>query len=169
MYMNNIEKLDFVRVYYTGRTSDGEVFDSNVDGEPLSFRIGSGQVIEGFENSLYGKEVGDVVTTETITPEDGYGEINNDLIFEVNKTDLPEPNPELGQEPIEVGTVLEAQGNNGESIPVRVIEINEETVKMDANHILAGKEIIFEIQIVGIDKNPFTESEGESEGENTEL
>jgi peptidylprolyl isomerase len=136
-----IENGKVVSVHYVGKFTDGEVFDSSEGREPLQFEVGSGQLIPGFESAIIGKVVGDKVTAN-ITPEEGYGLVREDLIVSVPLEKMPGD--------VEVGQALEAQGDNGQSAQVFVKEINEDTVVIDGNHPLAGKDLVFEIEVVEI-------------------
>lgn len=139
-----IEKGKVISVHYTGKlTENGEVFDSSEGKDPITFQVGSGQIIPGFENPLIGKVIGDKVETGTIKPEEAYGSVREDLIVEVDKNLMP------GE--VQVGMILEASSENGQAIPVKVVEVTDEKVKVDGNHPLAGKEIQFEIEVVGIE------------------
>ena len=136
-----IENGKVVSVHYVGKFTDGEVFDSSEGREPLQFEVGSGQLIPGFESAIIGKIVGDKVTA-SITPEEGYGLVREDLIVSVPLDKMPGD--------VEVGQALEAQGENGQSAQVFVKEINEDNVIIDGNHPLAGKDLVFEIEVVEI-------------------
>ena len=136
-----IENGKVVSVHYVGKFTDGEVFDSSEGREPLQFEVGSGQLIPGFESAIIGKVVGDKVTAN-ITPEEGYGLVREDLIVSVPLDKMPGD--------VEVGQALEAQGDNGQSAQVFVKEINEDNVVIDGNHPLAGKDLVFEIEVVEI-------------------
>lgn len=127
-----------VNVHYTGKLKSGEVFDSSEGRDPLSFTIGSGQIIPGFENAVIGKNVGDKVTIE-IDPTEAYGEYREDLLVKVENEQLPGP--------VEVGQVLQAD-NGGQPVNVTVKEVNEDHVIIDGNHPLSGKELIFDIEVV---------------------
>jgi peptidylprolyl isomerase len=136
-----IENGKVVSVHYVGKFTDGEVFDSSEGREPLQFQVGSGQLIAGFESAIIGKVVGDKVTAN-IAPEEGYGLVREDLIVSVPLDKMP------GE--VEVGQALEAQGENGQSAQVFVKEVNEDNVVIDGNHPLAGKDLVFEIEVVEI-------------------
>lgn len=131
-----------VVVNYTGKLEDGTVFDSSLDDgrEPLSVTLGQGSLIPGFENGLIGLSVGDKKTIE-INPEDAYGMPNEESILKVEKTKVPEN--------VEVGMLLQTFGPAGVSV-VKVLEINEENVTIDANHPLAGKKLIFDLEVLEI-------------------
>jgi peptidylprolyl isomerase len=135
-----IEKGSKVKVHYTGKLEDNEVFDSSKDKEPLEFTVGEGQLIPGFENGVMGLNTGDKKTIELV-PEEAYGQIREDLINEVPKENLPEG--------VEVGQSLQAQTEQG-PVMVRVVELNETAGKVDANHPLAGKKLIFDLEVVEV-------------------
>lgn len=135
---------DMVSVHYTGTLADGTVFDSSRDRDPLSFTIGAGQVIAGFNSAVEGMEIGDVRTVN-IPARDAYGEYRDEWAINVKPTDIP---PEIQPE---VGMDLEMHQSDGGSIPVRVTQVSEESVTLDANHPLAGMDLTFEIELVSID------------------
>ena len=135
-----IEKGSKVKVHYTGKLDDNEVFDSSKDKEPLEFTVGEGQLIPGFENGVMGLNTGDKKTIE-LEPNEAYGPVREDLINEVPKENLPEG--------IKVGAALQAQTEQG-PVRVTVVELNEEIGKVDANHPLAGKKLIFDLEVVEV-------------------
>lgn len=136
-----IENGKVVDVHYTGKLNDGSVFDSSEGREPLRFEIGSGQIIPGFESAIIGKNVGDKVTV-TINPEEAYGEPREELFVKIPNDKLP------GK--VEVGQVLEATSEDGRSSQVLVHEVNEDHVIINGNHPLAGKELVFDIEVVSV-------------------
>jgi FKBP-type peptidyl-prolyl cis-trans isomerase SlpA len=136
-----IEKGNLVTVHYTGKLTDGNIFDSSQGKEPIKFQIGSGQIIPGFENAIMGKNVGDKVTVN-IPADQAYGEVREDLLVKVGKEQLP------GE--VQVGQSLSAQAENGQEVNVVVTEINEDHVVIDGNHPFAGKELIFDIEVVDV-------------------
>jgi FKBP-type peptidyl-prolyl cis-trans isomerase 2 len=140
--MTKINENSTVTVNYTGRFEDGTVFDSSmVEGrEPLVATLGQGQLIRGFEQGLLEMEVGQKKTVE-INPENAYGEINESMIQEVPKDRVPQE--------VEVGQMLQANTPMG-LVNFNVLEVREETVLLDANHPLAGKKLIFDLEVVGI-------------------
>lgn len=140
--MRKVQNGDTVTVNYTGRLEDGSIFDSSLlEGrEPLTSILGQGQLIPGFENGLIDMVVGETKTIE-IEPNNAYGERMEHLITEVNKNQVPET--------IQVGETLQGNTPNGPII-VKVVEVNEETVTLDANHPLAGQKLIFDLELVGI-------------------
>jgi len=134
---------DTVSVHYTGKLVDGTVFDSSVDREPLDFQLGRGKVIPGFENAIIGLSHGDK-TSVTIPPDEAYGAYNTDLVLEVEREQIP-ANVDL-----KIGLVLESVQDDGRRIPMTIIKLTDSLVTMDANHPLAGKELLFEIELVQI-------------------
>jgi FKBP-type peptidyl-prolyl cis-trans isomerase 2 len=141
--MEKVKDKDTVSVHYTGTLENGEVFDTSKDRDPLSFTVGEGQMIPGFENAVRGMELNESKTIK-IAPEDAYGEVRNDLVQQLSRTQLP---PDL--EP-HVGQQLASQLPDGQQIIVTVKEIDSESITIDANHPLAGKELTFEIEVVAI-------------------
>lgn len=134
---------DKVLVHYEGSFDDGTVFDSSADQEPLEIVLGQGMVIPGFEAAIIGMNEGEKCRV-TLEPEQGYGPHRDDLIKVIDRTDLPEDiQPE-------VGLLLRAYTQDGEEVNVTVVEVDDDTVTLDANHPLAGKNISFEIQLVQV-------------------
>ena len=136
-----ITKGNTVEVHYTGRFVDGEVFDSSEGKDPLQFEVGSGQIIPGFENAILGKQIGEKVTV-TVSPEQAYGAMREDLVVEVPADKMPGP--------VEVGQLLQADGGEGQVVQVIVREVKEDVVVIDGNHPLAGQDLVFEIEVVSI-------------------
>lgn len=141
--MPKAKEGDSVKVHYTGRLKDGTVFDSSQGREPLAFQVGAGQMIKGFDAAVNGMEVGDTKTAE-IPAAEAYGESREDLMFDVPKSNLP---PDLKPE---VGQQLAMTQPNGQQVPVTVARVEEDIVVIDANHQLAGKDLIFDIELVEI-------------------
>ncbi len=141
--MQKAQKGDKVHVHYTGKTNDGNVFDSSRQRDPLEFRIGSGMVIPGFENAVIGLEIGQSVTA-VIPANEGYGERMAELLFEVPKDQFPDDiTPEIGLQ-------LQLSNPDGGNTVVTITEITGQSVTLDANHFLAGKELTFDIELVAI-------------------
>ncbi len=141
--MAEVKANDTVRVHYTGRLSDGTVFDSSLNREPLEFTIGQKMVIPGFEEGVVGMTVGETKTV-SIESRDAYGPYLEDLIGSIRRTQIP-PNIDL-----QVGAILQMQTADGGSMLVVVKALTEETVTLDANHPLAGKDLAFEINLLEI-------------------
>jgi peptidylprolyl isomerase len=132
---------DLVRVHYRGTLKDGTEFDSSFDGEPLEFTLGEGMVIPGFENAIVGMTDGETKTV-SISPDEGYGQYSDELIAVIQRSILPDD-----LEP-QVGMQLEAKAEDGTVTVVGITEVTDDTVTLDANHELAGQELIFEIKLV---------------------
>lgn len=141
--MSTAKAGDKVKVHYTGRLKDGTQFDSSAGRAPLEFEVGAGMMIKGFDAAVNGMVVGDKVTAE-IPAAEAYGAENPELIIDVPRTNLPpDLNPEVGQQ-------LGMSQPNGQQVPVRIREVQEDKVVIDANHDLAGKDLIFDIELVEI-------------------
>ena len=131
-----------VRVHYTGTFSDGEVFDSSREREPLEFTIGDGSLIPGFEDALLGHKAGDRFTV-TIPADDAYGEHLEELLMEVPVSEVPEDiKPE-------VGMMLQIATDEGD-MEVQIVEVNDKAVVLDANHPLAGEDLTFDIEVIDV-------------------
>ncbi|CAN5663854.1 peptidylprolyl isomerase [soil metagenome] len=135
---------DTVQVHYTGRLEDGTVFDTSEGRDPLSFTVGAGQVIPGFDEAVSGMGPGDSKTVR-IGPGDGYGDRRDDLVLQVPKEQLPD-----GLEP-EIGMELSLRGEDGRQLPVRVADVGDEAITLDANHPLAGQPLTFDLTLVEVD------------------
>jgi len=134
---------DTVRVHYTGKFEDGKVFDSSLEREPIEFTIGKGQVIPGFEQAVEGMSPGESKTTK-IPQDKAYGPHRKEMVMSVERKIIPAHlDPKVGQQ-------LQLHLPNGRTIKVMVTKISESRVTLDANHPLAGKELIFDIQLVEI-------------------
>lgn len=141
--MSVIKENDTVVLHYTGKLSDGQIFDSSQDREPLEFTLGKGMLIPGFENAVMGMKV-DEEKTFDIPSNEAYGEHREDLIQDVPKDKLPEEiKPEVGMQ-------LTSRLPDGREIPVTIAEVSDSAIKVDANHPLAGKDLQFEVKIVEI-------------------
>jgi len=134
---------DSVQVHYTGSLDDGTVFDSSEDRGPLSFVIGDGTMISGFDAAVRGMEVGETKTV-TIPTAEAYGEYREDLVVVLPRDEL--------EEDLEVGERVSLQNvTSGETISFIVTEISDTEVTLDANHPLVGEDLTFEIELVAID------------------
>ena len=131
-----------IKVEYEGRLKDGTIFDSSKKhGKPLEFELGKNQVIKGFEDAVKDLKKGEEIEI-TLEPKDAYGPIREELIKEVPRSQLP-PGPEL-----KVDMMLMVGLPNGQKIPARISEVKPETVKIDLNHPLASKTLIFKLKLV---------------------
>jgi len=141
--MSAAKKGDNVKIHYTGTLGDGSVFDSSAGRAPLAFRLGSGQVIPGFDEAVTGMKIGDSKTVN-IPAAKAYGPRNEDLVISVPRAEVP---PDLNPE---VGMKLQMGGTNGELVNVEIVEVTEEYIALDANPPLAGKDLTFAIELVAI-------------------
>lgn len=134
---------DSVQVHYTGSLSDGTVFDSSEGREPLSFVIGDGTMISGFDAAVRGMEVGEIKTV-TIPTAEAYGDYREDLVVILARDEL--------EEDLEVGERVSLQNvTSGETIDFTVVEISDTEVTLDANHPLVGQDLTFEIELVTLE------------------
>lgn len=141
--MSVVKNNDTVKVNYTGTFSNGEVFDTSKGREPLEFKVGAGQMIPGFEKAVLGMSK-DEVKNITIPASEAYGEPKAEMLQKVSKDQLPSDlKPQVGQE-------LASTLPNGQQMIVKVAEVNDDNIVIDANHPLAGKDLNFEIQVMEI-------------------
>lgn len=131
-----------VSIEYTLKLDDEQVVDTNKDGEPLTFENGSNQIVPGLEKGMEGMEINESKTI-TVKPEDGYGEILQEAIVEIPKEQLPE---ELAK----VGTPVQSQTQDGQTMQGKVQEIKEEIAVIDFNHPLAGENLHFDVKVLDI-------------------
>lgn len=141
--MSQAEKGNKVQVHYTGTLTDKTIFDSSREREPLEFTVGGGQMIKGFDAAVEGMSVGESKTV-TIPSAEAYGPHNEEAMVKVAKNQLPE-----GLEPT-IGLQLEATQPTGQKQVLTIAEVLENEVVLDGNHPLAGKDLIFEIELMGI-------------------
>ncbi len=134
---------DSVSIHYTGTLDDGTVFDSSEGRDPLAFELGSGQVIKGFDDGVTGMTVGEKKTVN-IPCENAYGPVNEAMIQDVPRAQIPDDIP------LEVGLMLQMQSPDGHVLPVKVANVTDDTVTLDANHDLAGKDLTFALELVSI-------------------
>ena len=142
--MEQAKDGDKVKVHYHGTLRSGEIFDSSRGREPLEFTVGSGQVIKGFDDGVKGMQVGDTKKVE-IDVNEAYGQKSQDMIVEFPKDQFP---PHITPEP---GMQLMMNNGEGQQFPVVITEVKEDTVVLDANHPLAGQDLIFDIELVSIE------------------
>lgn len=142
--MAKVQDGDTVSLHYTGTLDDGTVFDSSESGQPLSFTVGSGEVIQGFEEGVRGMEVGETRDI-SIEPDRAYGEYYEELVRVVPREAFP-PNVTPA-----IGMGFELELPSGQTLPVRIIDIEGEEVTLDANHLLAGETLNFNIRLLSVD------------------
>lgn len=131
-----------VSLEYTLKVN-GEVFEISPEGDPIQFIQGLGQIIPGLEQQLYGMHIGEQKIIE-VPSELGYGDIDPDAFMEVTKEDFPEDIP------LALGTQLEVQDEDGEELDATIYEITDDRIKLDFNHPLAGKDLVFEIRVADL-------------------
>ncbi|WP_276484703.1 FKBP-type peptidyl-prolyl cis-trans isomerase [Paraflavitalea pollutisoli] len=141
--MQQAKAGDTVKVHYHGRLTDGTTFDSSEGRDPLEFEVGSGAVIPGFDNGITGMTVGEKKTIN-IPVDQAYGPKDPGMLVEFPKTNFP---PDMVPE---IGMRLNMTNGSGQVIPVVITDVQPETVILDANHPLAGEDLIFEIELVSI-------------------
>lgn len=134
---------DLVKVHYTGKLVNGEEFDSSAGRDPLEFTVGKGQMIRGFDEAIPGMKVGDKKTIN-IAPEEAYGARSEEAIIEFPKKNVP------ADMKLEAGMPLTLSNQEGQPVPVIIVEIKEDAIILDANHFLAGEELVFDIELVEI-------------------
>jgi peptidylprolyl isomerase len=141
--MAEAKQGDTVQLHYMGKLQDGTIFDSSRERHPLKFTIGKGQVIAGFEQAVIGMKIGELKTAR-IPMEQAYGPHRDDMIVTMDRSKLPPGvNPKVGQR-------LELTQVDDQTSLVTVTGVTESTLTLDANHPLAGKELTFDIELVGI-------------------
>jgi FKBP-type peptidyl-prolyl cis-trans isomerase 2 len=141
--MTQVKPGDTVRIHYKGTLPDGATFDSSEGRDPLEFVVGSGQIIPGLDTALPGMSVGDKKTVEV--PADlAYGQPDPNARQAVPRAEIPDDIP------LDLGTQLQVQTPQGQVMPVTVVDVTETEVTLDANHPLAGRDLIFDIELVAI-------------------
>lgn len=139
--MSVVKKGDVVKVHYTGKLANGEQFDSSVGREPLEFKVGAGMMIPGFDKGVEGMAVGDKKIIN-IDAANGYGERDDQNVIPFPIENVP------SDMKLEVGQKLTLRNDQGQPVQVVVIEIKEDVIVLDANHFLAGKDLIFDVELV---------------------
>ncbi len=142
--MSTVKKGDTVKVHYTGKLATGEQFDSSAGRAPLEFEVGAGMMIPGFDKGVEGMAVGDKKVI-TVTPSEGYGEWDVQNVFDFPKSNVP------ADMVLEVGQQLTLTNSENQPLQVIVAEVKEDVIMLDANHFLAGKDLVFDVEIVEIE------------------
>jgi peptidylprolyl isomerase len=141
--MAQAKKGDTVKIHFTGKLKNGTVFGSTADRGPFEFKLGEGRIIPGVEKAVEGMNVGESKTVE-VPSEQAYGQRRADLVEEVSRDRFPKnPEPKVGQ-------TLEIHHREGKPMVVRVVDVSESTVTLDANHPLAGRDLTFDLQLMEI-------------------
>jgi peptidylprolyl isomerase len=141
--MTQVKNGDTVKVHYTGSLSDGRIFDSSTDREPLEFTVGAQQVVSGFEQAVLGMSLGESKTTH-IPADQAYGQRDNRLVIRVSKSQLP---PGMT---VKLNDRLQMRSGDGRVMDVTVAELSDDELVLDGNHFLAGKDLTFDIELVEI-------------------
>jgi peptidylprolyl isomerase len=136
-----IKAGDTVRVHYTGKLENNEIFDSSDGRDPLKFTVGAGELIPGFDNAVIGMKVGQKISV-IIEPKDAYGEIRKDCFISIPREGVP------ADMQLDVGTMIKLIDDQQNPIPAVITEINEKSIQVDVNHFLAGKTLIFDIEVI---------------------
>jgi peptidylprolyl isomerase len=142
-HMTQASSGDTVRIHYTGKLTEGTLFDSSEGRDPLEFKIGENKIIPKLEESIVGMAVGDKTTVE-VDAENAYGPRQEEAMQTVEWSMVPD------EIDLTVGNRLEATGPNGQSMVLTVVQVTEETVTLDGNHPLAGQDLVFEIELVEV-------------------
>jgi len=141
--MTQAQVGDMVKVHYTGRLTDGTTFDTSLERDPLEFTLGEGELIAGFEQAVLGMAAGESKTT-TIPADQAYGPHHAERMIDVERHHLPSDlQPEIGQQ-------LQMTRPDGTTLSVMITTVTETQVTLDANHPLAGQDLIFDITLVEI-------------------
>ena len=137
------KKGDVVKVEYKGKIEEGTVVSRTPDDETLRFTIGDGKMMPGFERAVIGMHEGESKTVE-IKAKDGFGPYREELVMTVERSEWPEDvEPKIGEQ-------LEMQREDGHTIVAEITGITDDTVELDANHPLAGKDLTFDIELKSI-------------------
>ena len=141
--MSQAKTGDLVRVHYTGKLEDGTEFDSSQGRDPLEFQVGGGQIIPGLEKRVEGMEVGEK-STVTVPADEAYGPRDERQVQTVPRESLPKDID------LKLGASLQATTQDGRQIPLTVVEVDDMQVTVDANHPLAGHDLVFDVELVEI-------------------
>jgi peptidylprolyl isomerase len=134
---------DSVKVHYTGKLEDGTVFDTSDNKEPLEFKLGEGKLIKGFEAAVVGMEPGESKTVQ-IPADQAYGQHHPEMVMVIDRKEVPSTiTPKVDQ-------MLQVRQKDGKTFAVKVTQVSEETLTLDANHPLAGKDLTFDISLAEI-------------------
>ncbi len=139
--MKTVQLDDVIRVHYTGKLEDGTEFDSSKGKDPIEFKVGQGNLIPGFEKGVVGMKLGETKTI-SIPSEEAYGDRQEELIAKIDKKEFPSNiSPKTGMQ-------LQVKRPDGQTMPVMIIDVSEDTVTLDGNPPLAGETLIFDVEIV---------------------
>ena len=134
---------DRVKINFTGKLEDGSVFANTADSEPLEFKLGEGKIIPSIEDAVEGMNVGESKTVK-VPPEQAYGQRHDELVEVVGRDKFPKDvEPQVGQQ-------FEVPQQEGQPMVIRVVDVSEQTVTLDGNHPLAGRDLSFELELLEI-------------------
>lgn len=142
--MTQVKNGDTVSIHYTGTLEDGATFDTSQGRDPLQFEVGSGQIIPGLDKALPGMQVGEKKTVQ-VPCDEAYGATRDDARQAIPREGIP------AEIPLELGVQLQMQTPEGQVVPVTVVDLDEATVTLDANHPLAGKDLTFDIEVLAVE------------------
>jgi len=141
--MAKVKNGDSVKVNYTGKLEDGTVFDTSDNKEPLEFKVGEGKLIKGFEAAVIGMEPGEEKTVQ-IPANEAYGPHHPEMIMVIDRKEVPDTiTPKVDQ-------MLQVRQKDGTTFAVKITEVSENSLTLDANHLLAGKDLTFDIKLAEI-------------------
>ncbi len=141
--MAKVKNGDSVKVNYTGKLEDGTVFDTSDNKEPLEFKVGEGKLIKGFEAAVMGMEPGESKTVQ-IPADEAYGPHHPEMIMVIDRKEVPDTiTPKVDQ-------MLQVRQKDGTTFAVKITEVSENSLTLDANHLLAGKDLTFDIKLAEI-------------------
>lgn len=141
--MAQAKKGDNVKINFTGKLEDGSVFANTAYSEPLEFKLGEGRIIPGIENAVEGMNVGESKSVK-VPPEQAYGQRREELVEEVSRDMFPKDiEPKVGQK-------FEVPQQQGQPMVVRVVDTSEQTVTLDGNHPLAGRDLTFDLELLEV-------------------
>jgi FKBP-type peptidyl-prolyl cis-trans isomerase 2 len=141
--MKEAQVGDFVSVHYTGKLKSGEVFDSSRNSDPLEFRLGNRELLAGFEEGVVGMKPGESKSV-TLQPAEAFGDRREDLVVELPKDEFPQHiDPSVGLQ-------LKLTNPSGTDLTVVITDVGKESVTLDGNHPMAGKTVVFDIELLEI-------------------
>lgn len=141
--MTQAKPGDTVRIHYTGTLADGSTFDSSHGRDPLEFTLGEGQIIPGLEREIDGMAIGESKQV-SVPAAEAYGDRDPDRTHAIPREQVPD------HVPLDIGTRLQLQSPDGQTVAVTVAEVSEAQVVLDANHPLAGEDLTFDVELVEI-------------------
>lgn len=142
-FERHVKVGDRVKIHFTGKLDDGSIFDSSIDKDPLIFKVGNGDIIQGIDEAIVGMKLGQEKVLH-VTSDKAYGAIERELIISIEKEKLP------GDLEIQIDQELQIPNDDGNPINVRITNITDHTIELDGNHPLAGKNLIFDLKLIEI-------------------